>query len=156
MINIVTALQCEAKPLINHYKLRGISTPAGFRVYENKQMRLIVAGLGKVACAAACGYIYARAGEQQDEAWLNLGIAGHATATIGSAVLAKKITEQSSGLSWYPPWVFELDCQRENLLTLDQTSEHYDERSRPTNFLQTLNDSYVIHVGARTSPQPTS
>jgi len=128
MINIVTALQCEAKPLINHYKLKGISTPAGFRLYENKPMRLIVAGLGKVACAAACGYLYARAGEQQDEAWLNLGIAGHATAAIGSAVVAKKITEQSSGLSWYPPWVFDLDCQRENLLTLDQACEQYDEQ----------------------------
>ncbi len=128
MINIVSALQCEAKPLINHYKLKGVSTPSGFRVYENQQIRLIVAGLGKVACAAACGYLYARAGEQQDEAWLNVGIAGHATAAIGTPVLAKKITEQSSGLSWYPPWVLEFDCQRENLLTLDQASEHYDEQ----------------------------
>ena len=59
MINILTALPCEAKPLIHHYRLNGRQVH-GFRIYENSDMRLIVSGIGKVAAAAACACLQCR------------------------------------------------------------------------------------------------
>ncbi len=125
MINVVTALQCEAKPLIGHFRLKGENSAAGFRLYHNEQMRLIVTGVGKLNSAAACAYLYARFGEVQDEAWLNLGIAGHATEAVGSALLMQKISDQGSGLSWYPPLLFDAPCDSATCLTVERPCNSY-------------------------------
>ncbi len=125
MINIITALQCEAKPLIHHYKLKGESSAAGFRLYQNETIRVVVSGLGKMNCAAACAYLYARHDEAPDQAWLNLGIAGHATATLGTPLLMQKITDQASGLSWYPPTLFAPPCDTATCLTIDRPTSDY-------------------------------
>ncbi len=125
MINIVTALQCEAKALIRHYQLKGESSAAGFPLYRNETMRLIVTGVGKMNCAAACAYLYARHGEIQDEAWLNLGIAGHASAALGTPLLMHKVTDQGSGLSWYPPLLFDAPCATTLCLSVEQPCDNY-------------------------------
>ena len=38
MIHIVTALPCEAKPLVHHYRLNGRQPACGFRIYENEKI----------------------------------------------------------------------------------------------------------------------
>ncbi|HGX92475.1 MAG TPA: hypothetical protein ENK35_04080 [Candidatus Tenderia sp.] len=127
MINIVTALQCEAKPLIHRYQLKGQNSPAGFRIYENRRMRLIVSGPGKLASAAACTYLYARHGEEQDQAWLNLGVAGHTSLPLGRPRLMHKIIDGGSDQRWYPPLVFEPPCPGATCLTVEQPQQHYKD-----------------------------
>jgi len=46
-IFIYTALPCEAKPLIEHYKLKKDLTVHAFAVYLNNDICLVVSGLGK-------------------------------------------------------------------------------------------------------------
>lgn len=42
-LNLVTALACEAKPLIEHFELHFIRSHAGFTVYENdRDITLII------------------------------------------------------------------------------------------------------------------
>ncbi len=128
MLNIITALPCEAKPLIKHFRLNGRQAENGFRIYENDQLRLIIAGIGKCAAAAACAYLQGMepAGKH---VWLNLGIAGHATLEIGEAVLAHKISDAATGVSWYPPMPFKRPCRSVELITRDQAEEAYDQNA---------------------------
>ena len=124
MIHIVTALPCEAKPLIKHFRLNGHAPRHGFRIYENAQLRQIISGLGKLPCAAACAYLQALFAEQ-DAAWLNLGIAGHAELEVGSAVLASKISEENSEMRYYPPTLNQCSLPRIEVISLDQAVNDY-------------------------------
>ena len=76
MKHIIIALQCEAKPLISHYKLKGRPHSQAFRIYEKDDMVLTVSGIGKVASAAATAYTQVLFGNRNNNAWLNLGIMG--------------------------------------------------------------------------------
>ena len=125
MLNIITALPCEAKPLIKHYRLNGRQAENGFRIYEDEQLRLIIAGIGKTAAAAACAYLQGLDSHHK-HAWLNLGIAGHRELAIGEAVMAHKITDTSTGMSWYPAMPFKTPCQTAALLSLDRPNTDYN------------------------------
>jgi len=128
MLHIVTALPCEAKPLIKHYRLNGRQAENGFRIYENSAMRLIIAGIGKCAAAAACAYLQG-AEPQTKHAWLNLGIAGHRDLNIGDAIIANKISDASSGASWYPAMPFKQSCPTIGLISVDQPNTEYNSNS---------------------------
>lgn len=125
MIHIITALPCEAKPLIRHYRLNGRAPENGFRIYENDQLRLIISGIGKCAAAAACAYFQGME-PRSKHGWLNLGIAGHATLEPGEAFLAHKITDSATGNHWYPPMPFKRPCQSLELISRDQPESNYD------------------------------
>jgi len=125
MLHIVTALPCEAKPLIRHYRLNGRQAENGFRIYENDQIRLIIAGIGKCAAAAACAYLQG-AEPQAKHAWLNLGIAGHRELDVGEAVMAHKITDAITGSSWYPAMPFKHPCPTVELICVDQPKTDYE------------------------------
>ena len=125
MINIVTALPAEARPLREHLGLRHKQPNAAFPVYRNDNMALIVSGPGKVAAAAATAVLAGNDPEATKNAWLNIGIAGHAQHDIGSAFIAHRITDQANGSSWYPPQTLDLCLPTENLLTVDQPGEDY-------------------------------
>ena len=125
MIHIVIALSCEAKPLIHHYRLNGQQAENGFRVYENNAMRLIIAGMGKCAAAAACAYLQGLEPKSK-HIWLNLGIAGHATLNVGEPILAHKVIDAATNVAWYPPMLFTPPCQTATLISVDQPKTGYD------------------------------
>ncbi len=124
MLHIVTALPCEAKPLIQYYRLNGRQAENGFRIYENEQIRLIIAGIGKSAAAAACGYLQAMTAKEK-HIWLNLGIAGHASLDIGEGVIANKVIDAASAKQWYPAMPFKSPCKTVQLITVDQPESEY-------------------------------
>ena len=109
MMYFVVALDCEAKPLIAHYRLRRDRNAVGFAVYRNEQIALIVSGIGRVAAATAVGYLQALLGNQRNCAWLNVGIGGHRNYCIGDTYLAHKISLLSSN-HWYPPLILNSSC----------------------------------------------
>lgn len=126
MLNFVVALQAEATPVIDYFGLRR-RTDRAFPVYENEKIALIVSGIGKVAAAAAAGYLHAQTGNHSCTGWLNIGIAGHGRRSIGDGVLVHKITDQITGRSWYPPLTFELPCASDDLITVDEPEAKYRE-----------------------------
>ena len=65
-------------------------------------MRLIVAGKGKCAAAAACAYLQGLEPKSK-HIWLNLGIAGHGSLRVGEPILAHKVTDAATNVAWYPP-----------------------------------------------------
>jgi len=129
MINIIAALPAEARPLITHYKLRHKQDSAAFPLYRGKDMALIVSGPGKVAAAAATGVLAGSCDTNNHAAWLNIGIAGHASHTTGEGLIAHRITDSATGNSWYPPQTLDVPAPTDNLITVDHPENDYPENA---------------------------
>jgi len=130
VINIVVALATESRPLIDHFGLTQDPGVAGFRVFRGDGIRLVVTGLGRVPCAAGVatlGALDARASRAGMSAWLNVGIAGHASHEVGEGVHAVRILEAATGRSWYPPRIVDLPGRGETVCTVDAPETMYAE-----------------------------
>ncbi|MEN8213888.1 MAG: hypothetical protein ABFR19_05945 [Pseudomonadota bacterium] len=109
MICFVVAYRAEAAALISHYGLQQ-SRQHAFPLYTADQMTLVICGSGKINAAAAVAYLHGATGFHRDAVWINIGIAGHASAVPGSACLAGKVIDKGSGrvlhlaLPAAPPW----------------------------------------------------
>ena len=125
MMNLVVALKAEARPLIRHYELHDRHTDSAFPVYLGTDMALVVSGPGKAAAASATACLQGLTQGSKGNAWLNIGIAGHATYAIGDGRIANRITEHATDRSWYPPQVHELDIATGRLLTVDSPENDY-------------------------------
>ena len=73
---IFTALPCEAKPLIDRYKLKKDTNIQAFNIFRNDEIILTVTGIGKTAMAAGVAYTQALFPAKLNPVMLNIGIAG--------------------------------------------------------------------------------
>ena len=115
-LNILVALSCEAKPLVDFYRLRKQSSGTFAHFYRPAQsdgdyaINVVVTGIGTINMAAACGWIGARTSKQRS-AWLNVGTAGHATLAVGEVVQVQRSMQLHAKRAYYPPrvakWVGE-------------------------------------------------
>lgn len=103
-LNIVVALACEARILLDAYQLSRIETAVSFPIYVNKDrsIHLIISGIGKVNAAAAVGYIHGFTSSETAICYLNIGIAGGIQQTMGDIFLAHKIIDLATGKVFYP------------------------------------------------------
>jgi len=124
-IFIYTALPCEAKPLIEHFKLKKDIDVRAFAVYVNKNICLVVTGLGKSAMASAVGYTQARYISNEHTVLLNIGIAGHQQHSLGELFLIDKITDIDSQKSYYPTLINTASCLRDGLQTVSKPQPQY-------------------------------
>ncbi len=133
MIHIVTALACEANPIIQHYHLKKSSHERGFPVYRNESVTLIICGMGKFAAASAVGYLQAMTSQTENQAlgittphcWLNVGIAGHKTMELGTALLAHRVSDAAALQHFYPCFTFDLPCVSAEVISVEQTETTY-------------------------------
>ena len=125
MLHITCALKPEARPLLDYFKLRPASAGAGIHHNSDSGISLTVSGIGKSAAAAAVARTREHFKAGRSHAWLNLGIAGHASLPVGQAVLVKKITDDASGQTWFPSRVFTSTLPAHDLLTLDNPGSNY-------------------------------
>lgn len=123
MLCLVIALPAEARPLIAHYKLKGVDGHP-YRLYTGDDLSLIVSGVGKIAASSAVAYQQALLTDLP-AAWLNVGIAGHADAPLGTALLAHKIVDAASGKTFYPSFTSTPPCPTTLLNTVDQPETIY-------------------------------
>lgn len=124
-IYFMVALDCEAKALIQHYRLKRLMTESVFAIYQNQSITLTLSGIGKTAMAAAVAYTAAKFGCANGPFWLNIGIAGHQDLEIGKACLVHKITDAERARSWYPPIIIEAPCSTQALVTCSSPERHY-------------------------------
>ncbi len=125
MLFIVCALNCEALPLISHFRLKRISVPSPFPIYIAHSIYLIISGIGKVQTAAAMGYLQALTGHLAHTAWLNVGIAGHLSYPLGTGVLAHQIIDQANGKRYYPVFVIQRPVPTASIWTVDKPEKQY-------------------------------
>jgi len=129
MIHIICALKCEAKSLIDYFKLNHYKKAELFGTYLNKEetISLTITGIGKLASAAGTMHTLITLDTNKSDAWLNIGVAGHKTLAIGQAVLVNRIEDKASGQTWYPQIIFDTELASAGLVTLDKACQDYTE-----------------------------
>lgn len=147
MLNIVCALQCEAKPLINRFKLKADQQSALFPLYRSETTQLIISGIGKVNAAAATTYLMAHVPRAQTPAWLNIGVGGHKARDIGEGFLGNKITDRSTGHRYYPGVAAIPRTQTLPIETVDRPENNY-----PENAIVDMEASGFFPIASRLSP----
>jgi hypothetical protein len=122
------ALHCEASPVISKYNLKKATEVHHYQLYQNKEISLIISGVGKAASAAASGYCHAMNGSPSHTAWLNIGMAGHVDRDLGTGFLVNKIHDHATQQTWFPSIIFEPPCMTDKLLTVDRPDSKYQFR----------------------------
>ena len=124
MIKLVVALASEARPLVEHFDLARRGGKGGFHIFTGNEAALVVTGIGKVNAAAGSAYL-AGFVPGEDQAWLNIGIAGHETFSPGTGTHASRITDNTTGRSWYPPKIVRMPGLGVHITSYDQPVTHY-------------------------------
>lgn len=125
-LNFVTALPEEARPIVNHYRLKRRHDIHPFPVYENDNLQLIVTGIGKTAVATATGYLAGITKDHPFTAWLNVGIAGSSRHEPGDFILVHKVTDDDCQRHYYPTLWFEHPFETATLVTVVHPAVDYD------------------------------
>lgn len=123
-LRIVIALPCEARPVIQRFGLKPATGEHPFRIYHDQERVrwLIESGVGRQAAGVATAYLAGLSTAGKAVAWLNAGVAGHATLPVGQARAAHKITDAASGIAYYPPVILQ-ELKTEPLVTVTEPEE---------------------------------
>ena len=125
MINVVTALACEANPIIQHFRLKKLKQPHAFPIYDNGHVNLIISGIGKSSAACAVGYLQSLINAPTPHVWINVGIAGHKSFELGTGLLAHRVIDASSWQRYYPGLTFQLPCDTVDVMSVAQAEMNY-------------------------------
>lgn len=118
-INLLVALPAEAKPLIAHFGLQRQQPDGGFPLYSAGNITLVRSGVGRAAAAAATRFLTAQTSVTRSAAWLNIGVAGHASRPLGSPILARSVQDAVTQELWELEPGFTPPCDSEQLITLE-------------------------------------
>ncbi len=122
---LYTALECEAKSLIDTFSLKKENSAHPFSIYKNDQFILTVSGVGKVTMAAAVAYTQALFQKNPFPILINIGIAGHSSLPLGELVLATKIIDHDTQKVFYPQLIKNKFPKTCTLQTLSKPSTNY-------------------------------
>ena len=139
-------MHCEAKPVIDFYRLKKSHEDNAFDLYRGDNMACIISGIGKLASAAATAWIAARHEDTAPIAWVNLGIAGAAIAEPGAIFALNQVIDADSGQRYYPAPGADSSLSGSACLTLSRPSEDYRE-----DYLFDMEASGFMHSALRFS-----
>ena len=140
MLTIYCALYPEAKEIIRTFQLKKEITRAHFQVFsdEKKTIRLVLTGVGAIAAATAVAELSALFPPKETDLLLNFGTCGaEADVSVGEIFLCNKLTEESSGRTFYPDMLYRhpfgeaelYSCV--SLQTKEQLERRSEERDKP-------------------------
>lgn len=133
-LNFVTALSCEAKPLIDYYGLVKQSYTAFPHFFKpsceqhSYNINLVVSGIGMQSMATACGWL-SGVSSNEPAVWLNIGTAGHATLQLGEIVRVVCATQANANTSHFPPLVAKWAGVNAPLISSTAPVSRYPEQS---------------------------
>lgn len=134
MTLIVTAFLAEARPFIDHYKLK-YQSGSPFPLYGNGQITLVISGLGKVAAGAATLY---GALQSNGKVIVNVGIGGSSDWEIGSCLAAHKCG------SYYPTFSFKHSFETAEFITVDMPTVNY-----PKGAVVEMEGAGILEIGQK-------
>ena len=123
-MNFVVALKAEAGPLIQRLKLSKQSSDP-FPLFVNDEHRLVLSGPGKELSAKAVKYLAERC-PQPNQAWLNLGLAGHGTLGVGKIFLANRVLDDKER-TFYPTQILRNNLRSTALMSGASPVSDYPE-----------------------------
>ena len=118
---LVTALQAESEPLIQHFELeRYPSTNFPFFLNKNLDIGLIKTGVGKKNIRSRIEY-FSKLFYGEEVQYINIGIAGGSEerTTIGDIYLINSIEDEVSGSIFFPDILVKHDFKENSIITVD-------------------------------------
>lgn len=117
MTYFITALDAEARPLIEHYRLkRNHSLP--YTLYKNDDIVLLVCGMGKMNAAMAVSAFLGWKVPADEDILINIGICGAPkNYKIGEALLIHQIIDNDQ--HYYPDILYSHPLQETSLICVD-------------------------------------
>ncbi len=122
---LVVALPAEGRPLRHHFRLERDPGLDRKPVYRRGRLALALSGPGRAAARETVAWCLERGLGGPGDVWVNVGIAGHATAPLGRVLLADEVEEPASGRRWVPAAPLPGGWQASRLLTLDAPGAGY-------------------------------
>ena len=120
MIILAMAIYCEAKPLIEKYRLKKkMSHICLFTVFANeeKEILLIITGTGNAAAASSVAGVCAKLDLKADKNFLvNIGTCASALAS-DEIYICSKITDESSERTFYPDMIYKNPFKEAEIIT---------------------------------------
>lgn len=119
----VVALAAEARPLIEHFRLKLVSD-SRIPYYANESVSLVLTGIGKMNAAAATAAALVQLPD--NTVCVNVGIAG-SDREIGELVMAGCVRDEATERCWYPSLSsngHQIDAI--TIVTVDAVSTGYD------------------------------
>jgi adenosylhomocysteine nucleosidase len=124
-INLLVALPAEAKPLIQNLTLKRLQPDGPCPLYTGAGLSLVVSGVGRDAMTRAIHYLHGRS--ETECHWLNVGIAGHASLSLGACLQATCIIDVHSGMRWPLKPVGGLEVAHGELRCVNEAETVYAE-----------------------------
>ncbi len=108
MINIITALYQEAEPFIQSLSLKKDLSFHKFQLFKNKDIHLLITGVGKVKAAIAVTHLLSYYPPSPVDFLVNVGLCGTSNLElkIGTPILCNKIIDRDTNHSYYPDMLF--------------------------------------------------
>lgn len=126
LMTIVAALNCEAKPWVDYFGLKKqCDSPFWHYAKEGVNVEVVITGIGALAMATAVGWIGGLG--SRPRAWLNLGVAGHATLSIGSICRVHSVINASDLAKYHPPLVAKWRGDTSAIATVNAPTNSYAE-----------------------------
>lgn len=118
MIYIITALDAEARALVDHYHLRrDFSLP--YTLYKNEQMVLLVSGMGKSNALMAVSALLGWRIPEDTDVLINIGICGAPPSyEIGETLLIHQIRDGNR--RYYPDMLYTHPLRECSLTCVDE------------------------------------
>ena len=119
MIYLFTALYCEAQIMIEQYGLKKSADCTRFQQFasESGQILLTVSGAGEIAAAAAVGSVCTKYPPKQNDFLVNVGTCAGTSLRDGIFII-HKLTEQTTGKTFYPDMLYAQEFQEAELWTV--------------------------------------
>ena len=130
MILIVTALNSEARPLIDHFELKKNPDSKRLDLFENDKIKLIVSGIGKIRSATAVSYLLTK-NIGFHSVVVNIGISGsiNKKRPIGELCYIHKIVDHATGREFFPENFLVHDFPEASVETFDKPVEGNENES---------------------------
>ncbi len=137
-LNLVSALNCEAKALVDFFRLRKkadkpFSVFGGDYSFSHKgqplmvEVTVLISGIGALNMATAVGWLAANQDSSKHTVWLNVGIAGHGSFDIGEGFILNATQDLFSQRQYFPPQVAKRPVKTSACMSLNAPSTDYPE-----------------------------
>ena len=128
MIFICTATYFEAEPFIKEFQLKKDVKEPKFKIFYNKNIKLLITGVGKIKCAIALTYLFSKNRPLSSDLFVNIGLCGSANInyTIGQTFLCNKIIDNDTKKTYYTDILFKHPFKETSIETFSViTHSHY-------------------------------
>lgn len=152
MINIFTALYCEAHPLIQYFGMKRKQDINRFQFFSNDRVSLLVTGTGSLNAAMGVASLFSFFAPDSGDILVNIGICGTENLNIrkGTVVYCNKIVDVTTCKSFFPDMLFRHPFTEGTVLTSPVPVKGRNvEKTQETGIVVTDMEAYgIFHAGS--------